>query len=91
MLADQILAWLSSERFTQQLTKTNVETHRQTVDGVWELLRKNGRKVTNSSGRPTVSTKLEPSESQRLNQEAKNIHGLNTGYPRISSSCKSRP
>jgi hypothetical protein len=35
----------------------------------------------NSTGRPTESTNLDPWNSQRLNHQTKNIHGLNLGLP----------
>ena len=62
----------------QQLTQTDAGTHSQTVNGVWGLLCKNGRKDCspegdkNSIGRTTESTNLEPlglSESELLTKE----------------------
>ena len=44
MFADWSLAWLFSERLTQQLTQMDAETHSQTLDGAWGLLWKNRRK-----------------------------------------------
>jgi hypothetical protein len=35
----------------------------------------------NSTRRPTESTNLDPWGSQRLNQQPKNIHGLDLGLP----------
>jgi hypothetical protein len=41
----------------------------------------------NSTERPTESTNLDPGGSQKLNNQAKNILGLNLGLPHICSRC----
>jgi len=59
------------------LTKKDVEIPCQTVNGAWRFLRKSwGDRVigneedTNSIGKPTESTNLEPWGSQRLKKRA---------------------
>jgi hypothetical protein len=72
---------------TQQLTQIDTDTHSQSLDGAWGLLRKNRKKdcrpkrYRNTTGRPTESTNLDPSGSQSLNHKLKNIHGLDLGLP----------
>jgi hypothetical protein len=50
MLADRSLAWLFSETLTQQLNQADVDTHSQTVVGVWGLLQKSWGRIEGSEG-----------------------------------------
>jgi hypothetical protein len=66
--------------YTQHLTQTNTNIHSQTVDGAWRLFWRNRKKYycpegdRISIGSPTESTNMDPSGSQRVNHQLKNIH-----------------
>ena len=78
MLTDRSMAWLSSERFCQHLTKTNADTaNHGTEPGDPNGRVRGGRRVEgdyNPIGRTTIATNRTPQSSQGLNHQPKTIH-----------------
>ena len=69
---------LSSERLHQQLTKTDTDTHSQTMNGAWRLIDLYGKGLwakgyRHSPRRQTKWTNLQPWGSWSLNHQPKNI------------------